>query len=471
MPQYPAHDPHLYDIEEVIVGINNDRGGDSYNITTDVAEIVFYEHLEKMYITGSITFTDHAALVENLDISGTEVVSIRLKLFQSSYSVTKSFIIREITSTVPVTDTVDMVTFALIDYDAFVNTLLNVNKVYEGRPGKIISDILLDHFGSTKRLFRTIDENVQADLSSEIPEIAAEAQAAASSNELQGPMRFIVPNMNPYEAIEVIRNRATNLMGAPFYAYASLVDKNIRYYDLQTLINAPAINTRPYQFGGALAQTAGGIGDELSIQLTHVDQKNVENTLQFIRNGDIGASYEYIDPTLSTDYKLAFDAKLALNKLWSTSSSITNGFTSHVDTVSTFGGRTMNEFQSKRMAYVAPSSTFDGVNNIYEEGNAAGHAAKPTAKSLRNLLGKYRITVDAPGRNFLPTSKFDHFTTGKNINIQFIANNDPAQGGEFDQKKSGKYLIYSCKHAFTNGKYSVRLNLAKITRTRGDFTP
>lgn len=468
---YSPEDPHFFELEQILVAKNDARGGNSYDITADVAEIVFYEHLEKMYITGSLTFTDHSKLVENLDISGTELVQIRIKLFQASYSVTKNFIIREIKTVVKATDTVDIVTFALIDYDAFVNTLLNVNKVYEGRPGKIINDILLDHYGSQKRLFRSTDTNVQADLSSEIPEIAAEAQLAASSNELQGPMRFIVPNMNPYEAIEVIRNRATNLIGAPFYTYASLVDNNIRYYDLQTLIDKPAVNAEPYQYGVAFAQNAAGIGDALSRQLTHVDQNNVENTLQFIRNGDIGSSYEFIDPSIGTTYKMAFDAKLALNKLWSTTPSLQSGYTSHVDTVSTFGEKTINQFQSKRMAYVAPSSTFDGVNNIYEEGNAASHAAKPTAKALRNLIGKYRLTVDAPGRNFFPTNKINHFTTGNNINIDFLSNEDPNANMGYDLKKSGKYLIYSCKHAFTNGKYSVRLNLIKAARTRGDFRP
>ena len=76
--------------------------------------------------------------------------------------------------------------------------------MYEGKPSKIIGDILRDNYGSSKRVSRAGEANILQeqnwDTASEIPEIAAQAITKSTSYELQSAFRYIVPNLTPLES-------------------------------------------------------------------------------------------------------------------------------------------------------------------------------------------------------------------------------------------------------------------------------
>ena len=170
-----------------------------------------------------------------MDYQGTEILDVEFSLFTSAPKVQKRFIIREVESIVPTTDTTDMVTLKIIDYDAYLNTLINVNKMYEGKPSQIIDKILRDSFDSGKKVVRAGDANqfskfaengslTGIDIFDVINNPNADAANSSQqlSQEFQSAFRYIVPNLNPFEAIEVIKRRTTGLTGTPFFCFGTL---------------------------------------------------------------------------------------------------------------------------------------------------------------------------------------------------------------------------------------------------------
>lgn len=462
MPDYVPNDPHEYELESII--LSTQRNAHDVDITTSMVELEIFEHLDRAYLTGSLTFVDGGRVIEIIDFQGTEYVDIQLKLHNTSHRVVKRFIVRQVNSIVPSTDTTDVVTLALIDYDAYYSSLVNVNKMYEGKPSKIIGDILRDNYGSSKRVSRAGEANILQeqnwDTASEIPEIAAQAITKSTSYELQSAFRYIVPNLTPLEAIEVIKKRTTGLTGTPFFCFASLADNNFRFFDLYTLIQQPPINVDgPYFYSGQLTQSLPSSGSDLSKSISHMKTPKNANTLELIGNGDVGALYEFVDTTHGLEFNVAYDLDKVMKNLLQT-----NAYPA-ADTRTTFNEIPISEYKSKRVHKIATANTYYDSRNIYEESSASKHAAKSIQKSVRNLLGKSILEITVPGLNFMPQG--GHKTIGRTLSVVSIA--DITQHREiYDRKRSGDYLIYASKHSFTQDRYSVGLSLVKIANYRGN---
>lgn len=462
MADYTPFDPHEYELERIT--IFTQRNGHTINVTTSMIELEIFEHLDRAYLTGSLTFVDTGRAIEIMDFQGTEFVDIKLKLHNSPYKVNKRFVVRQVNSIVPSTDTTDLVTLSIIDYDAYFNSLINVNKMYEGKPSEIIDDILRDHYGTQKTVLRAgsgdILQEQNWDASSEIPEAAAAAITQATSFELQSAFRYIVPNLNPLEAIEVIKKRTTGLTGTPFFCFASLGDNDFRFFDLYTLIQQPPINVgAPYFYSGQLTQGLPSTGSDLSKSISSMKTPKNANTLELIRNGDVGALYEFVDTTHGLEFNLGYDMEKVIANLLQT-----NSYPA-ADTRTTFNGIPLSEYKAKRVHKIATANTYYDARNIYEEGSAQKHAAKAIQKSVRNLLGKSMLEITVPGLNFMPEG--GHKTIGRTLSVVSIA--DVSQHREiYDRKRSGDYLIYASKHSFTQDRYTVGLSLVKIANYKGN---
>ena len=154
---YTPFDPHEYDLRRAV--LSTQRNDHNVDITSSIVELVIFEHIERPYLTGSVTYTDTGRSIEIMDYQGTEILDVEFALHTSAPKVIKRFVVREVESIVPTTDTTDMVTLKLLDYDAYLNTLINVNKMYEGKPSEIINTILRDSFDSGKKVLRAGDAN------------------------------------------------------------------------------------------------------------------------------------------------------------------------------------------------------------------------------------------------------------------------------------------------------------------------
>jgi hypothetical protein len=459
---YTPIDPHEYRLEQVI--LSTQRNNHSVDVTKTLAEIEIFEHIERPYITGTVTFTDNDRIIEIMDFQGCEFCDIKLGLYQSSHNVTRRFVVRELLSVVPSSDTTDVVTLSLIDYDAYYNSLVNVNKTYDGTPGDIIDKILFDSFpNGTKRVIRSqggvASQARNADLSSEIPEIAARAQAEARQYELQTQMRYIVPNLNPFEAIKILERRATAKNGSPFYCFATFKDNDLRFFDLYTMITTPSLNSSDsFIYSQQMSQGSSQQGADMARSISNMTTSQGENTLKYILNGDIGTLYEYSDPTFQVENFIGYDLQKTIQNL------LGQDMYPTVDTRTTFNNKPLSEYRAQRKSRIAPSKIYEGaLKNLYDEEDGARHSAKAVAASLRNILTKSTLQITVPGLHTMPQASA-HKTIGNVITVLSLAGED----GLADRKRSGDYLVYAARHRFVQERYSADMSLVKLANYRGN---
>jgi len=460
---YTPFDPHEFEMRSAI--LSTQRNDHTVDITTTLIELNIFEHIERPYLTGFVSYIDTGRSIEIMDFQGTEFLDIEFGLYTTSYKVLKRFVVREVKSIVPTTDTTDTVTLQIIDYDAYLNTLINVNKMYEGKPSQIIDNILRDYF-ENKRVIRAGDANQIAALIDEY-ETASNPNADALnstrqlSQELQASFRYIVPNLNPFEAVEIIKRRTTGLSGTPFFCYASLADNNLRFYDLYSLLQEPAINIGdPFIFSSQLSQRSPTTGAGLARQISKIKNPKNANTLDLIMNGDVGSLYEYVDTTHGLEYTFNYDLEKVLSNLLTT-----NSYPA-ADTRSLFRNVPVSENLAERITKISTGNIYDdAVKNIHEDMSSQRHSAKAISKSVRNLLGKAVLEIEVPGLHMIPQG--GNKTLGRVLSVVSIA--DGEQFTEvYDRKRTGDYMIYTARHTLTPNNYTVGLSLVKIANYRGN---
>tara|TARA_B100001057_G_scaffold43025_1_gene38490 strand:- start:1668 stop:3092 length:1425 start_codon:yes stop_codon:yes gene_type:complete len=460
---YTPFDPHEFEMRRAV--LSTQRNDHVVDITNTLIELVIFEHIERAYLTGKLSYIDTGRSIESMDFQGTEFLEVEFALHTTPHKVTKRFVVREVESIVPTTDTTDTVTLGIVDYDSYLNTLINVNKMYEGKPSQIIDNILIDSFDN-KRVIRAGD-------ASQIPSLIDEYNTASNPNadelnsyrqlaqELQSSFRYIVPNLNPLEAIEVIKRRTTGLTGTPFFCYASLADNNLRFYDLYSLLQEPPINDGdPFIFSSQLSQKAPTTGAGLARQISRIKNPKNANTLALIMNGDVGSFYEYVDTTHGLEYRFNYDLEKVMSNL------LTSNSYPAADTRSQFKNTPISEMLAERITRVATGNIYDeDVKNLHEDTSTQRHSAKAISQSVRNLLGKAVLEIEVPGLHMMPQG--GNKTLGRILSIVSVA--DTEQFVEvFDRKRTGDYMIYTARHVLTPNNHTVGLSLVKIANYRGN---
>ena len=232
-------------------------------------------------------------------------------------------------------------------------------------------------------------------------------------------------------------------------------------------MDRPAINADfiPYKFNQKTASDDTIAPAYAAFNITNWEYKNNENLQDLIQNGDVGAQYQYHDTTsnLTASYHHSVDAIYA--RLFQTSSIVAQAPT--YDPISTITNKQFHEFDSKVITNVVTSRTFEGVNNIHEDNSPAFHREKSISKTMRNFLQKSSVDITVPGLNFLTSEA--HMTTGNTIAIEALKNYIPegVDTNVIDKKKSGNYLIYAARHAFSGPRYEVTLSCGKLSNVSG----
>lgn len=114
---YTPFDPHEFELRRAV--LSTQRNDHIVDITNTLIEFVIFEHIERAYITGKLSYIDTGRSIESMDFQGTEFLDIEYSLHTTPHKVIKRFVVREVESIVPTTDTTDTVTLNVLDYDAY----------------------------------------------------------------------------------------------------------------------------------------------------------------------------------------------------------------------------------------------------------------------------------------------------------------------------------------------------------------
>jgi hypothetical protein len=402
-----------------------------------VSDIDIYEHLDCPFLTAQIAMVDETRLMDRLDLQGAEFVEIKLKpSLLTEPVITKRFVVETITESQKVNQTAEFVVLSLYEDILFKSNYKNVNKVYAGDPIKIISDIAEEF----------LDKKI--------------VQAGEAT--FQNRMKVIVPNLDPLKAIAWVKNRMTTADGVPDYIFSTLGLDKLVVNDLLTMLEQEPVNAqKPFMYA-----STPNIAEEQQIGNNYLpilsyNEGDRENMFEMIKDGVVGADYQFYDAFTSKVSKYNLDYKRDVaDALPSTKEKKYNFAEFEID------GEVLNEQPSQRITQIGSAGVFNTGLGSYksynEEKDDTDYGKKVIGNVMKAHLLKAPITIKVSGVGFLKPKT--NMTLGNTVRIYFMANK-PAHAkstNNWDMKRSGDYLIYATKHSFTTERYDISLTCAKM---------
>ena len=235
------------------IELNSERLARPVELNRIVSDIEIFEHIEKPYLTARMLLIDDSSFYQDADILGSESIKIVIRSLEDGASaITKNFFISKIEKVQKIQDNSQVIAFHLVEDIFYFSSLININRHYTGSPIQIL---------------KTISKQF---LSKEITNIGIDKQF----------LRCIIPNWSPIKAMEWIAKRASTSRGYPFYLYSTLVEKELRFEDLASILTRTSLN---------------GNGAKHIVASTKAqDTINVEQTRRLIKNHDFGTQEDLL---------------------------------------------------------------------------------------------------------------------------------------------------------------------------------
>ena len=253
-----------------------------------------------------------------------------------------------------------------------------------------------------------------------------------------------------------IRNRACTSNGYPFYLVSTLVDKELQFVDLETLMKSATLNKIPFIYGETIMDKSESFEVRHRNVILDYNVKGTENLLSLVRKGLIGAEYQFIDPTENKQNKFSFDVQKDVLDSMSKNFPKINEAPPYVDKLK------FSEKNSRVIARVGSTRAYDEDNKSYMEDDGKGkYKLNVISSSIDNMIKNNPMHIVVNGIDFLDGNA--HYTIGRKIAIRFLRN-APAEEVDyhFDNKKSGDFFIFSAKHSISGGEYALSLSCVKL---------
>ena len=424
-------------VEAVISSTRNDTQVD---IRTLVSEFTIYEHIEKPYLTGRLTFKEEENILQDVDFQGGEKLTLTIQHLEETVSantITKEFLIDKIENVIRVDERTELVVLHFTEYHVFDSSAQNVSKSYSGSPTSIIKTITQSF----------LDKEVLIEGTDDVRD-----------------MKVIIPNLNPLEAGAWLNKRATTSDGLPFFFFSALGVDNLVLKDLEKMLTQQPINEeQPYIYA-----PSAGDGNETTKRylISNYRYESQENLLKIMRNGHVGAKYVFHDTFKGIPTNVDFDVDDVFQKL--IGKNALGGENSRYNHSPEFKvkGKKIGKHNSKVISQIASSGAYDTVGATFksyqDEKTVGGQAKKINRDSLKEFLVKTPLVITVRGREFITGDA--NYTIGKTIRLRFLDTNPylDDQNAKFDLKKSGDYLIMTAKHVFSDEGVSTELTCGRV---------
>ena len=324
------------------------------------------------------------------NIGGGEKVEVVLQSTRDeSEPVSKTFYLDTVIASTKLNDNSEFFVLHLIEDIGFISSLINVNKSYSDNPSEILKGISSSFLG--KELL--------------------------STDNTQKKMKLIVPNLTPIEAMCWIKNMSCTTEGYPFYLLSTLVNDELMFVDLKTLISAPVINAdMPYSYGEALMSTGNPLMPSHRRVIKGYKFSDTDNLLSLIKKGLVGAEYNYLNPTKKDDEELknhyVFDVQKDVIDIMPESKY-------HYSDEYKVDNKSFNEFPSRTITQVGSTDAYDEESSYHQ--SAKGHYKLNTInRAIDNLIKNNPLSIIVNGVDFLDGTA--HMTTGRKIAVRFMRN-------------------------------------------------
>lgn len=412
-----------------IANIKSNTFDTEFDVKNSIIELDIYENITVPYLTGRVMFTDTVSFFNNINFTGTEIFEVQIENVElGRVALKKEFMMTKIDKSERVNDTTEIFVFELLEKHAFDSIAEKISKAYTGNPLNIISKILADF----------TEKKLDKDL--------------LDTDPVQDEMRVIVPYLQPLQAVEWIKDRATSAAGYPFFIFGSMKTNDVYVNNLENIINTTPWNNIPFVY----SQPTGAADDEVSgvHTIKSVSSTGVDDTLTSVMMGAIGTRFEVLD-TLSGNTNSEKTKQHSIDKTLKQPDKKNAIYDASIQ----IKDRRLDQLESRVFFNVVTGNRYnDDVNGYHDEQDLDKQISKIKNKSLRAALGKNSINVEFSG---IPFFINDLAAVGSQIKIHILGRRPG--GSNIDKKKSGNYTILAMRYQYKDTSMNISAKITKLT--------
>lgn len=401
-----------YSIDSIMLEAST---GESLEMKDLVISLDIYESLMTPYIKVELGVMDAANFLETAPILGQEKVTI--KLTEGGNKLTKVFYVGAVENYIRANNQAAMYTLKLITPEQMMNSLVLVSQAYTGKFSKAVDDIVRDYLnGKVKKL-----------------------------EETSGNYKVIIPNWNPFQAIDWLVRRSMDAKQTPFAFYETFNDGFIME-SYTTMFAKPVYNKFVHKGGTNSKNDSEQLQASFNVAIEY-DLKDYSNTYKNALRGTFGAGLHTIDIGTRTYKLLKYDCLDNFTKK------------SHLDKQPFINenfkvnNKSINKYDSVHSIANKNSMAF-GVEKINNYNNEVEFTKLETDPFIYGL-SMTKMNMVVRGRIDL--------TPGKIIEFEVDRDRPSIRGNTKDSNEyiSGKYLVMNVHHKMIDGKYSIIMDCVR----------
>ena len=402
-----------YSIESVLV---TSSIGKEHEIKDLIVGLDFYESLSSPYIKCEMSIIDAANMIELIPLIGQEKVKLHIKDLNTGNVIKREFYIASVQNYVKGNAQSAMYVLKLVTAEYMMNSLVLVSQAFTGPISNSITTIVKDYLKSS---------------------VVAEQSL--------GDYRVIVPNWNPYKAIDWLGRRATSAKGYPFAFYDTLKD-GMSFESYEKIFGKTVFNKYVHRGNTNAKDDADQKAAMMNTALQY-DIIEMSNTGKNILRGAFGQGMHIVDHAnrsykfVTYDYEKDFKKKSRLDKF------------PYVSDKFTVNNKKISEYDAIHTIAYKNSLANDSANlNNY---NNKVEFTKLETDPFMAQLGLVKISMTVKGRTDLTVGKVIEFEVERN---RPVSSNTSKNSNEY---LSGKYVVQNIHHKMENGKYYIVMDVIK----------
>lgn len=436
--------------------ITTPRSGDLIiDVRSMIYELVFFESLDKPYLTGQVAIMDDKGLFNAIRFSGTEKLVLQMKT-ESAYSrnefiMDRQFIMTSIESITKASNSGNssIYIFNLIDEYAFVSKTKQVSRAVRDNLITEVQKLCSNELGLN------IDQSYLDGIES-----------------VQSNFKGVIPYMHPLEAASWLTQKATTQSGMPFFLYASIHDTNtVRVGSLESFLTKNAWNEDiPFIFSPSNTQAAEESGDPSlqAFQVQAMKATKLQDTMKQMMHGGVGSLYTITDmsngQTTAQHFSIermlvraSVDALIDITK----QNIYDNQYRTPVNDTVNIGGDALHDVDAEIYHNVVSRGVYGDKKSLHDEVSPSMFLKKIEGAAYRNAIYKNMMDVTLPGPGFIASGG----SVGDKIRIHVLNDNTETESPDkLDSLRSGDFLVYNSRHTFRDTRHDVALTVFKLER-------
>jgi len=427
--------PTAYSLQQVTI---TNHSGDQADIRSLVTDFTITESIYRSSLVLTMNVKDPVNLVEEYQFTGQEKINVVLarKDFGSydEQVIDLNFFVSEYPLLGKMNNRLQVYSITAISPFAFISKLKRISRAYSGNIGDFVKGVLITDLGvDPKKVF-----------------ISSAATVSA---------KFIVPNMNPLDAIFWALRRAYDERGSPFYCYQTL-NGDIRLDSQTDMVSRGSY--KEYEDGKFFQsdrQNDAGIEADYKERAKRILTMSSDFRMsKYIAgsNGAYASTTNYLDLSTKTLTRSVFNYEKNFKKMSSVDANeILSPFFWPEDT-----GETMADYPNSKINFVSTNSNaFNGIEGNYHAPTLDGSINKAQAhiENLDSIIHDISLAGDFKVNSGVAIN----LSIAPSIDPEVTVQNDNSKGDDVQDKFfSGKYVVTAVAHKFSE-EYTMDLKLKK----------